>query len=266
VRDSDIPDSLVRTVTLSAYSIAINDTSKAQWDSVRTWALTHGYTDLAVGAGKSANHPVQTVSWFNAVKWANAASEKAGLTPCYRVNGGTYRTGTSGGVTCDWKASTKSGYRLPTEAEWEVAARGGLIGKRFPLGDTIDQSQSNYYASSGYSYDLSAYVNNYHPDYANGEYPYTSPLGSSDGNFAANGYGLYDMAGNVNQWCWDWYGTIGSVRVDPKGASNGSQRVMRGGYWRGSVDVARCARRQGGIATNANNFTGFRLVRSVVLP
>ena len=254
VGDSDITNAGTVTVTLSPYYMAVNDTTKAQWDTVRTWGTTNGYTDLATGAGKASNHPVQTVKWYDVVKWTNAASEKEGLTPCYQVSGSVVRTGTSDSVTCDWSAN---GYRLPTEAEWEVAARGGLIGKRFPWGDTILHSQANYNASSSYAYDLSGAVNNYHPTYATGEMPYTSPVGV----FAANGYGLNDMAGNVFQWCWDWYGTPYSGGSDPRGSATGSSRVLRGGWWIYNANVLRSAYRGSYTPSTANNSSGFRLAR-----
>jgi formylglycine-generating enzyme required for sulfatase activity len=76
------------------------------------------------------------------VKWCNARSEKENLTPCYRVAGAVYKTTQNNAVVCDWSAS---GYRVPSEAEWEKAARGGLSGKRFPWGDTINHSYANYY-------------------------------------------------------------------------------------------------------------------------
>ncbi len=254
IGDSDITNAGTVSVTLSPYYMAVNDTTKAQWDAVRTWATVNGYTDLATGAGKASNHPVQTVKWYDVVKWTNAASEKEGLTPCYYVSGSVVRTGTSDSVTCDWSAN---GYRLPTEAEWEVAARGGLIGKRFPWGDTILHSQANYNASSSYAYDLSGAVNNYHPTYATGEMPYTSPVGV----FAANGYGLNDMAGNVFQWCWDWYGTPYSGGSDPRGSATGSSRVLRGGWWIYNANVLRSAYRGSYTPSTANNSSGFRLAR-----
>jgi sulfatase modifying factor 1 len=255
VGDSDLTDAVTMNVTLSTYYMAVNVTTKALWDAVRTWAVSSGYTDLAAGAGKAANHPVQTVTWYNAVKWANAASEKEGLTPCYKVNGAVYRTGTSDAVTCDWSAN---GYRLPTEAEWEVAARGGLSGKRFPWGDTISQSQANYWASTRYAYDLSGSVSDFHPTYKTGEYLYTSPVGS----FAANGYGLYDMAGNVFQWCWDWYdGMPYAGGTNPRGAGTGSLRVLRGGGWNGGAINARSADRFKNPPGLACNCYGFRLAR-----
>ncbi|MEI6715965.1 MAG: SUMF1/EgtB/PvdO family nonheme iron enzyme [Verrucomicrobiota bacterium] len=246
------------SVSLSGYYMSVNDTTKAQWDLVRTWGLSNGYTDLATGAGKASTHPVQTVSWYDVVKWANAASEKEGLTPCYKVSGAVYRTGNSDSVTCDWAAN---GYRLPTDAEWEVAARGGLTGKRFPLGDTISQSQANYYSYGGLSYDLSASSNSVHPTYATGGSPYTSPVGS----FAANGYGLYDMAGNVFQWCWDWWGWNGGGS-NPRGPSTGSTRVLRGGCWYFNALSAASAARYNQTPGNdyivySFNGAGFRLAR-----
>jgi sulfatase modifying factor 1 len=254
IGDSDITDAGTVTVTLSPYYMAVHPTTKAQWDTVRTWAAANGYTDLAAGGGKSADHPVQTVKWYDVVKWANAASEKEGLTPCYKVAGSIVRTGTSNAVTCDW---TANGYRLPTEAEWEVAARGGLSGKRFPWGDTISHSQANYRSSTSYVYDLSGSVNDCHPTYKTGAMPYTSPAGS----FAANGYGLYDMAGNVFQWCWDCYGTPYAGGTDPRGISTGSNRVLRGGYWGSSANLARSAYRHYNTPSVANDYRGFRLAR-----
>lgn len=88
------------TKTLGSFYLQERETTKAQWDAVRAWAVNNGYTDLAVGAGKASNHPVQTVSWWDVVKWCNARSEKEGLTPVYTVSGAVMKTGT-------------------TEAEWE---------------------------------------------------------------------------------------------------------------------------------------------------
>jgi formylglycine-generating enzyme len=254
IGDSDIIDAGTVSVTLSPYYMAVHPTTKTQWDTVRTWAAANGYTDLRTGAGKAADHPVQTVSWHDVVKWANAASEKEGLKPCYLVNGSVVRTGISNAVTCDWSAN---GYRLPTEAEWEVAARGGLSGKRFPWQDTISHSQANYLASPSYAYDSSGSVNDYHATYETVAVPFTSPVGS----FAANGYGLYDMAGNMRQWCWDWYGTPYAGSDDPRGAASGSDRVLRGGNWNDGANLARSADRHKNPPTLANIYHGFRLAR-----
>jgi formylglycine-generating enzyme len=252
--DADITNAGTVTVTLSPYYMAVNHTTKAQWDLVRTWATTNGYTDLAVGGGKAADHPVNSVSWYDVVKWTNAASEKEGLTPCYTLQGNVLRAGTSDMVVCDWSAT---GYRLPTEAEWELSARGGLIGKRFPWGDTISHGQANYKASPSYQYDLSGLVNNYHPSYKTGSTPYSSPVGI----FFANGYGLYDMAGNMWQWCWDLYGTVHAGGVDPRGAATGSLRVLRGGLWNNDASRARSGRREGVTPSRSGSGDGFRLAK-----
>jgi formylglycine-generating enzyme required for sulfatase activity len=261
--DTDIGDAATRTVTLDAYYMGKYEVSKSEWDEVRTWGLSNGYTDLAAGSGKAYNHPVQTITWYEMVKWCNARSQKEGLTPVYYTNDAQttiYKTGDVG-VTNAQVNWTASGYRLPTEAEWETAARGGLSGKRFPWGDTISHSQANYYASSSYTYDVSGSVNNYHPTYAMGSTPYTSPVGA----FAANGYGLYDMAGNVWEWCWDWYGHDASgSQTNPRGATSGTSRVHRGGGYHIKANTSRVAHRsRSGPAYSSVHF-GFRVVRTDV--
>ena len=255
--DSDAPP---HTVNVSAFYMQKKGVTKTEWDAVRTWGLDHGYTDLAAGAGKAADHPVQTVSWYDVVKWCNAKSEKEGLAPCYYTVAAqteVYRTGSAdlGNTMVKW---TANGYRLPTEAEREKAARGGMSGKRFPWGDTISHSEANFKNIGGEAYQTGS--TGHHPTYATEPSPYTSPVGS----FAANGYGLHDLTGNVWEWCWDWYGAAyyaSSPTTDPVGPS-GSDRVLRGGGWNGWARDCRVGNRYGIHPNDTGADVGFRAVRS----
>ena len=238
------------------------EVTKALWDEVRDWANANGYDFGTVGSGKAADHPVHSVNWYDVVKWCNARSELEGRVPAYYRDAGhttIYRRGQlnlqNGWVKWD------AGYRLPTEAEWEKAARGGAEGRRFPWDDSDDitHSRANYYSSPSYAYDVSP-MRGYHPDFISGGWPYSSPVGS----FEANGYGLYDMAGNVWEWCWDWYSETyhsSPPDVDPRGPALGSDRLIRGGGWfiDGAINC-RAANRGSRWPDYRLNASGFRSV------
>ena len=178
---------------------------------------------------KGDNLPVECVSWYDAVEYCNARSRKEGLTPAYTISG------SGDNRTVAWNRSA-NGYRLPTEAEWEYACRAGTT-TAYNTGASINNNTGWYRANSAES---------------------TQEVGRKP----ANAWGLYDMHGNVWEWCWDWYGNYASgAQTDPVGASSGSYRVIRGGGW-GSPDLyVRSAFRDHSSPYNRYNILGFRLVR-----
>ena len=218
------------------------DTTTSSTNSRITW----NGTTFGVISGKE-EHPMLTVSWYGAVAYANWLSAQHGRTPCYELE--TW--------DCDFNAN---GYRLPTEAEWEYAARGGEHDPyyMYPWGNALDGSKANY-QDSGDEFD-------------GGPDPETTPVGYYDGGQTpagadmANGYGLYDMAGNVFEWCYDWYDPdyySSSPYENPQGppsAPNG-YRVLRGGAW-SSVggQWLRCACRRPDLPGYLWGNLGFRIV------
>jgi hypothetical protein len=210
--------------TVDAFFMAKTEVTWAEFQTVRTWAAANGYDIDSVGAGTGLNRPVTDVSWYETLKWCNARSEKEGLTPVYKVGTAVYRTGDAI-PTVD---ATANGYRLPSEKEWEFAARGGL--------------KTNGYEYSG-SNDVNAVA------------WYLSNSGGSNQDVAtklANELDLSDMSGNVSEWCFDDWEDLGQVRVH------------RGSNWNDGPFYCRVASRAGWGAGSKGYPIGFRVARSSV--
>jgi len=203
----------VHTVHIGTFQLARYETTYSEWVAIYDWAIANGYsfdrTGRNGGLNMGTHMPVTKVSWYDLVKWLNARSEMEGRTPVYytatpHTNANVYRSGNINLVNADveWGAN---GYRLPTDAEWEWASRGGLVGKQYPWGDVLSASMANYDRGTS----------------------------TSVGSYPANGFGLYDMAGNVWEWTWDRDATSYSASevTDPHGNDTGLMRTRRGGSY-----------------------------------
>jgi formylglycine-generating enzyme required for sulfatase activity len=252
--EGEVYETPVHTVYISAFYMDKYEVSKGLWDRVKSWSAGQGYSYDNEGSGKATNHPVQSINWYDMVKWCNARSQMEGKLPAYYNDAALTQVYKTGQVApyVNWQA----GYRLPTEAEWEKAGRGGNSGHRFPWSDadTITHARANYYSDSSYPYDISP-TRGYNPAFDDGIMPYTSPVGY----FPPNSYGLYDMAGNVWEWCWDLAGNYPATpQTDPRGPDSGSTRVGRGGNWNFYAGHCRAAYRYGNPPTDSATNIGFR--------
>jgi len=235
-------DETQRQVTVSSFYMGKYEVTQKEYQEVLGYNPSFFTGDL--------NRPVERVTWFDAIEYCNKLSQKEGLTPAYSVAGRTPATGypiTAATVTVNWNAN---GYRLPTEAEWEYACRAGTT-TPFNTGNNITTSQANY--NGNYPY------NNNQNNNAKEQYrERTTPAGT----FTANAWGLYDMHGNVYEWCWDLYGTYTSgVQTDPRGAVSGIYRLIRGGSWGNDAQHLRSAYRNSTDPDYMFLAIGFRVVR-----
>lgn len=246
----------VHSVAVSTFYL---DKTEVSFEAYDAFCLATGRDTLPAQGWGRGRQPVFNVSWYDAVLYCNWRSTVDGYTPVYTIDSSAVKPlpGENAPplrwqVSADW---TANGYRLPTEAEWEYAAR--QRGQKVRFGDgrnTADPARINF--------DGNLDPTSYSKEGIDRQQ--TVPVGSLN---APNALGLHDMSGNVWEWCWDWYGSYpASAHTNPRGADSGSDRVGRGGSWSYVPAVVRAASRGGGSPGGGSNVLGFRLARSATRP
>jgi formylglycine-generating enzyme required for sulfatase activity len=220
--NGDTDESPAHQVAVSSFLVGTYEVTQEQYQIVMSKNPSYFPYDL-----DALKRPVENVSWYDAIAFCNKLSEKEGLQRVYSIKGIDVQTDFS-----------KNGYRLPTEAEWEYAASGGVLSNGFAYSGSENVGEVGWYESNSGST--------------------THQVGTK----SPNELGIYDMSGNVWEWCGDWYGFYHSgAQTDPTGPVTGGYRAYRGGCWGYNAGTLRSSNRDYLYPGHRDSYVGFRVVR-----
>jgi len=248
-RDCHVKESPTHRVTLSDYYMSPYELTIREYDA---YLNAIGKPKSRYSTSEYGDLPMIMLTWYDAIEYCNWRSKQEGLTPCYTIEK-HYTRDTKypipdWDIACDFQAN---GYRLPTEAEWEYAARERGKAVLFGNGTNIaDFAEINFNSISikEYDYALRGIQRN---------------RTVSVTSFSPNSLGLYNMSGNVSEWCWDWDSSYTkSAKTNPHGPNEGENRIVRGGYLLGPAECIRVAARGKDVPYNSSTERGFRLART----